>query len=58
VVTPVLEMDDKSRMLLKDYQEIVSGQVALDKNAHLKMIQHKLNHDEQLQRIQDNLKGE
>jgi hypothetical protein len=50
--TPMLERDDKSRMLLKDYQEILSGQKKVSHTKQMKMLQDRLAYEQQFKKGQ------
>jgi hypothetical protein len=48
MVTPILERDDKSRMLLKDYQDATAGKTKVSQKKQMQMLQERLKYDQQL----------
>jgi hypothetical protein len=58
MVTPVLERDDKSRMLLKDYQDAASGKTKVSHKKQMKILQDRLDYDQQLREGQKALAPE
>ena len=48
VATTILERDDKSRMMLKDYQDAIMGIKKVSHIKQMKMLQDKLNYEQQL----------
>ena len=48
MVTPILERDDKSRKMLKDYQEAMSGKTKVSQKKQMQMLQERLRYDQQL----------
>jgi hypothetical protein len=52
MVTPVLERDDKSRQMLKDYQDAVSGKTKVSQKKQMEMLQERLAYDHQLRAAQ------
>jgi len=51
MVTPILERDDKSRKMLKDYQDVVSGKTKVSHKKQMQMLQDRLAYDQQLKRV-------
>jgi len=47
MVTPILERDDKSRKMLKDYQDVVSGKIKVSHKKQMKMLDERLQYDQQ-----------
>lgn len=48
MVTPILERDDKSRKLLKDYQEATSGKKKVSHAKQMQLLQERIAYDQQL----------
>jgi hypothetical protein len=55
MVTPILERDDKSRMLLKDYQDAASGKTKVSHKKQMQILQERLAYDQQLRDGQNRL---
>jgi hypothetical protein len=50
--TQILERDDKARAMLKDYQEILSGQKKVSHLKQMKMLQDRLAYEQQFKKGQ------
>jgi hypothetical protein len=48
MVTPILERDDKSRKMLKEYQDAISGKTKVSHKKQMQMLQERLKYDQQL----------
>jgi hypothetical protein len=49
----ILERDDKARALLKDYQEVLSGEKNVSHTRQIKMLQDRLKYESQIRYEQE-----